>query len=98
MAYTAGSDPYAQRSTEISSQARGASVITPSDTVDLAPYAKALMVTAAGTVSVLPISNYAGGSTTAVSLGNLPVGYIIPIQVARVFLTGTSATVVGLYN
>jgi hypothetical protein len=98
MTYTAASDPYAQRSTEISSQARGAAAITPSDTVDLPVYAKALMVTAAGTVSVLPIAEYVQGNTTAVALGNLPVGYIIPIQVARVFASGTSATVIGLYN
>ena len=98
MAYDPTQDPYAQRSTQVESQARGAAAIAPSDTVDLAPYAKALMVTAAGTVSVLPINNYAAGSSTAVALGNLPVGYIIPIQVARVFATGTTATVVGLYN
>jgi hypothetical protein len=98
MSYDLSQDPYAQRSTEISSQARGAAAISPSDTVDLAPYAKALMVTAAGTVGVLPITSYATGSTTAVALGNLPVGYIIPIQVARVFATGTTATVIGLYN
>ena len=98
MAYTPASDPYAQRSTLVDSQARGASPITPSDTVDLTTYAKALEVVTAGTVSVLPIANYAAGSTTAVALGNLPVGYIIPIQVARVFATGTTATVNGLYN
>lgn len=98
MPYTLASDPYAQRSTEISSQARGAAAIAPSDTVDLTVYAKALMVTAAGTLSVLPIASYAEGITTAIPLGNLPVGYIVPIQIARVFATGTTATVVGLYN
>lgn len=98
MTYNPASDPYASRSVEVESQARGASAITPSDTVDLTTYAKALMVTAAGTVSVLPIVNYENAITTAVACGNLPVGYIIPIQVARVFATGTTATVIGLYN
>lgn len=98
MPYSSAQDPYAQRSTDIGSQARGAAAISPSDTVDLAPYAKALMVTAAGTVSILPIVNYENAIVTPVALGTLPVGTIIPIQVARVFSTGTTATVIGLYN
>jgi len=98
MAYNPASDPYAARSVPVESQARGTFPITPSDTVDFTTYAKALLVTAAGTVSILPVANYAMASTTAVPLGNLPVGYVIPIQVARVFNTGTTATVVGLTN
>ena len=98
MAYNPASDPYAQRSIDVESQARSAAAISPSDTVDLTTYAKALMVTAAGTVSVLPVVNYENAVLTPIALGNLPVGYIIPIQVARVFATGTTATVIGLYN
>jgi len=98
MAYNQASDIYAQRSTEVISQARNAALLVPSDIADLTPYAKGLLVTATGTLTVLPILAYAGGSTTPVSLGTIAAGTFVPVQVARVFATGTSATVVGLFN
>lgn len=98
MPYDASSDPYAQRSTGVNSYARGMSAIVPSDTVDLPTYAKALYIAAAGTISFIPIANYAGGSSSPITLISQPAGTIIPVQVARVLATGTSATVMGLYN
>ena len=88
-------DQYAQGSTDVESQARGAVAITPSDTVDLAPYAKALYIGVAGNVKVIPLTN---ADDAAVTFYNHPVGYM-PVQVRRVYATGTTATnIVGLYN
>jgi hypothetical protein len=87
-ALTAISDPYAQRSTEISSQARGAYAVSPNDGTDLNPPAKALYVGSAGDLVVLPIN--ATDDSQTVTLANHPVGYV-PIQVRRVFATGTIA-------
>lgn len=82
-------DQYAQRSTAVSSQARGAYAVSPSDSVDLDPPAKALYVGSAGDLVVLPIN--AADDTQTVTLANHPVGYV-PMQVRRVFSTGTIAS------
>jgi hypothetical protein len=67
--------------------------ITPSDATDLTTYAKALYVGVAGDVRVLPVSN---GDGAPVTFKNHPVGYA-PVQVRRVFATGTTAgDIVGL--
>lgn len=64
--------------------------VTTSDTVDMAPYAKALVVLAAGTVKIIPSKN-ADGAPLAFT-DSLPAGTIIPYRVRRVFATGTTAT------
>ncbi len=81
-------DSYAQRSTEVDSQARGAFAVTPSDSADLPTLAKALYVGSAGDLVVLPIN--ATDDTQTVKLANHPVGYV-PMQVRRVYATGTIA-------
>ena len=68
--------------------ARRAAAITPSDTVDLTAYAKALYVGAAGNVRVLTVG---GEDADAVTFANHPVGWL-PVQVRRVLATGTTAT------
>lgn len=64
--------------------------VTISDTVDLAPYAKALVVLAAGTVKIIPAQNL--DATPLAFTDSLPAGTIIPYRVRRVFATGTTAT------
>lgn len=98
MPYNQNSDPYAQRSTEVNSYARGMLAVVPSDTVDLTTYAKALYIGGAGTISFIPVANYAGGSSSPITLASQPAGTLIPVQVARVLATGTTATVFGMYN
>lgn len=90
-ALTGISDPYAARSApNVSSQARGALAVTPSDTVDIpSPYAKALYIGVAGDITVLPIN--AKDTGDAVLFKAHPVGYM-PVQVRRVMSTGTAAT------
>lgn len=65
-------------------------VVTPSDTVDLAPYAKAIVVCAAGNVAVIPAGNL---DAAPITFTTAPVGFIIPYRVRRVNATGTTATV-----
>ena len=61
-----------------------------SDTNDIVPYPKAIIVTVAGTLTILPVGNADGKS---VAFGSVPVGFIPPFQVRRVFATGTTASV-----
>lgn len=82
-------DPYANRSTIISSQARGAIAVSPSDSTDLATPAKALFIGSAGNVTILPIN--ATDDTQTIQFANHPVGYM-PVQIRRVMNTGTSAS------
>lgn len=92
MTYSSAQDQNnAQRSTSIAAQARAAAAVVPSDTVDLAPYAKALYIGTTGNISVIPVASYAAGSSTPVVFNNVPVGWF-PIQVARVMATGTTAS------
>ena len=68
--------------------ARRAAAVTPSDTVDLTAYAKALYVGGAGNVRVLTVGAEDGD---VVTFANHPVGWL-PMQVRRVLATGTTAT------
>lgn len=71
--------------------ARGLVSITPSDTVNLAEPARALYVGGAGNISILPLDG------PAVTLMGVGAGALLPISVARVNVTGTTATnLVGL--
>lgn len=64
--------------------------VTPSDTVDLNPYAKAVVVTATGNLVILPVQNTDG---TTITFTGVPVGFIPPYRVRRVYATGTTASV-----
>ncbi len=98
MTYTAASDPYGRHAQDAETPARAASPVTPSDSTDLSPYAKALKCNAAGTLYVLPVGNYQAGNVTPVKLV-VSAGEYVPIQVARVFATSTTVTdLVALYQ
>ena len=73
---------------DASGPARRAVAVTPSDTVDLTTYAKALYIGVAGNVRVLTVG---AEDTDAVTFANHPVGWL-PVQVRRVLATGTTAT------
>ena len=94
MAYNPTSDIYAQRSTPVASPARNAMAITKSDTVDLSPYAKGIYVGGTGDVIVIMVNDYEqnGDSATPIKFASVPAGTVLPIQVARVMSTNTSAT------
>ena len=80
---------------DASGPGRRAAAVTASDTVDLATYAKALYVGAAGNIRVLTVG---GEDGEAVTFANHPVGWL-PVQVRRVLATGTTATqVVAVFD
>ena len=91
----------------ITSPARKAIAVTPSDTKDVtnstgddaACYAKALYVGSTGDVAIVAAGdNSASGAGTAVTFPAVPVGWF-PVQVRRVMSTNTSASdIVGLYD
>jgi len=71
--------------------ARNAFAITPHDTNNLDPFTRALYVGGQGDVKVDTVA----GDSAVVFVG---VVGILPVQVARVYATGTDATdIVGLY-
>ena len=69
------------------------SPITPSDTVDLALYAKAIVVTAAGNLVILPVQNNDG---TTITFTGVQPGFVPPYRIRRVFATGTTASVASV--
>lgn len=71
--------------------------ITPSDTVDLTMYAKAINVTAAGNLVILPVGN-TDNAAGLVTYTAAPVGFIPPYRVRRVNATGTTASVSTIDN
>lgn len=84
-----GSDWATDTSVKALAAADDVFAITPG-TAALSTVPKALLVTAAGTLSV------GGTSNTPVSLGQVAAGQIIPLRARYVYATGTTATVVGL--
>lgn len=67
-------------------------VVALSDTVDLTRVAKALYVGGAGSIALI-----AEDSDTTVTFSNVPSGYILPVRVRRILVTGTTATnILGL--
>lgn len=85
-------DDFATFSSGLDSPAAHAFAIATSDTVDLSQITRAVYVGGAGDVKIKTVS----GET--VTFSGAPVGMILPVRVARVFTTGTTATLlVGLY-
>jgi hypothetical protein len=72
--------------------ARDGAEITTSDSDDLAIVSKGLVLLSAGTVRFLPVD----GDSAIAYTDDLPVGYIVPYFVRKVYATGTSATVASL--
>ena len=66
--------------------ARDGESITPSDTGVISPVARGLYVGGAGNVKV----DMVGG--TALTFSGVAAGTVLPIQVTRVYSTGTTAT------
>jgi hypothetical protein len=92
MPYTPSSDPFATNSSSPTTPARRAAAVTPSDSADLAIYAKALWIGGAGSVAIIPVGNADGDS---VVIAGCPAGALLPIQVRRVLTTGTTATAIS---
>lgn len=79
------SDVFSNHAAGLSSPASHAAAVTPNDSADLSTAARALYVGTAGNISLVTT----GGDT--VTLSNVAAG-ILPIRVARVRATGTTAS------
>lgn len=66
--------------------------VTASDTVDFVRIAKALYIGSGGNIALL-----AEDGDTAVTFSAVPSGYILPVRVRRILVTGTTASnIIGL--
>lgn len=95
MPYDSAKEPFPNSTPVPSRSSFGGSgaPIVPSDANDLTTYAKAIVVTAAGNLVILPAKN-ADGST--ITFTGVPVGFIPPFRVRRVMATGTTASVAAI--
>lgn len=93
MAYDDSKDPHANAAPTRETFGTKARAITPSDTVDLNPYPKAVVVSAAGNLVVLPLQN-ADGST--VTFTGVSPGFVVPFRVRRVMSTSTTASAIAV--
>ncbi len=85
-------DPFSTNATGLDAPALHAFAITPDDNNDLAIATRGIYVGVGGDVAVVT----AGGET--VTLKNASAGTTLPVRVARVKATGTTATnLIGLY-
>jgi hypothetical protein len=89
MPYTSSKDPGAQNGGGLMVFGRKGRVISPSNTVDLDPYAKAIVVTAAGNLVIIPVGNEDADTITFTAA---PLGFSPPYRVRRVLATGTTAS------
>jgi hypothetical protein len=85
-------DPYAKNVAGLDSPAENSADLTPDDGTDLTTATRALWVGVTGSVKVTLV----GGTT--VTFASVPGGTILPVRVARLWATGTSATnLLGLW-
>lgn len=72
--------------------ALGAKAITPSDSVELSPYVRAIYCGSAGNIQILTAYDE---TTVFVAV---PAGAVLPVRAKKVFSTNTTASsLVGLY-
>lgn len=90
MPYASANDLFATHAADSAGPARQAAALTPSDSTDLNPYAKALYVGVSGNLSIIPVG---AATDTAVVFSNCPVGWL-PVQARRVMATGTTASAI----
>jgi hypothetical protein len=90
MPYTDTQNAYPDVTRGLTSFGRRSRPVTPSDTTDLSPYAKAIVALSSGNLVLLPVENADGVTVTFTSV---PVGFVPPFEVRRVLATGTTATV-----
>lgn len=90
MAYDATKDPHASADPTRETLGTKSNPITPSDSADLNPYPKAIVVTAAGNLVVLPLKNADGATVTFTGVA---AGFVPPFRVRRVLSSSTTASV-----
>lgn len=95
--YDASKDAYVSIGITTDSFGDNAAAVSKSDTVDFAAYPKAIVVTAAGDLVVLPLKAADDGAHLITFTG-LSVGFIMPFRVRRVMSTGSTASVASIFD
>jgi len=95
MVYQSNKDPARYQPTGRNTFGNSGAPIVPSDTVDLAVYAKSIVVTTAGNLAIIPTGN---ADAVSIAFVNLPVGYVVPYTIRRVLSTGTTAAVASIMD
>lgn len=80
-------DAFSSHEASLASPAEHGAAVTPDDDNDLANATRALWIGGTGDISVIFV-----GQSTAVLLESIPAGTLLPIRVARVLSTNTTAT------
>ena len=84
-------DRYQNTSSGLDSPALDAFTITPNDNTDLVEVTRALYIGGSGDVTLVTKSG------TQVTFSNISSGSLLPVRVARILVTGTTANnIVGL--
>ena len=84
-------DDFSSNMTGLESPGKNGAAIAPSDSVDLPNVTRAIYVGVTGNLRVALVSG------DIITLSNVQAGAIYPLRIARVFVTGTTATgLVGL--
>jgi hypothetical protein len=81
-------ESFAPDSARLTSPARNAAAVTPSDTVDLPYVSRGIYVGGLGNLKVVMASPMGDATVTFTAV---PVGVLLPIAVSRVMATGTTA-------
>ena len=85
-------DNFASRASGIGAPARGGFAVTPSDSTDLPHETRAIYVGVSGDLSLLMVDG------SAITLGGVIAGSLVPVRAMRVKATDTTADqLVGLY-
>jgi hypothetical protein len=81
-------DRFQYSTPSLSGPATHAFAVTPNDSTDLSETTRALYVGAAGSVAAVMASG------ASVSFGSVASGTVLPVRVARVLATGTTASAI----
>ena len=90
MPYDTTKDPNRFYQTPTHEYGGAGKLIVKSDTVDLDPYAKSIVVITAGNLIIIPVEN---ADADTITFTAAPVGFIPPYAVRRVLATGSTAAV-----
>lgn len=89
---TAQTDRFGSYADNVQSPCRRWTVITPSDTTDLAEVPKALYVGGGGDIAMIGVD--ASAAATGVTWKAVPAASMLPVRPRRVLATGTTATLI----
>lgn len=81
-------DDFVSMQTGLDSPGSHIALVTPNDSTDLVKASRGLLIGGSGTLKVTTV----GGETITIPATCVPAGGVLPLRVARVWATGTTAT------